>query len=97
MCVQELARLQEGVKGEIEGYRQQLSALRNEQAPWEAQLAEVNSRVSVASAERDLLLKKQANAEKRLKVSLPPKLLRIVVSQVTRILQQPGLCRQRSG
>lgn len=72
MCVQELARLQEGVKGEIEGYRQQLSALRNEQAPWEAQLAEVNSRVSVASAERDLLLKKQANAEKRLKVSLPP-------------------------
>jgi len=68
--VQELAQLQEGVKGEVEGYRQQLSAVRNEQAPFEAQLAEVNSRVSVASAERDLLLKKQAGAEKRLKVGL---------------------------
>ena len=68
--MQELARLQEGVKGEVEGYRQQLSAVRNEQAPFEAQLAEVNSRVSVASAERDLLLKKQADAEKRLKVGL---------------------------
>ena len=68
--MQELARLQEGVKGEVEGYRQQLSAVRNEQAPFEAQLAEVNSRVSVASAERDLLLKKQAGAEKRLKVGL---------------------------
>lgn len=65
--MQELARLQEGVKGELEGYRRQLSALRAEQAPWEAQLAEVNGRVAVAAAERDLLLKKQADAEKRLK------------------------------
>ncbi|CAK0785709.1 hypothetical protein CVIRNUC_008920 [Coccomyxa viridis] len=65
----ELARLQEGVKGELEGYRRQLSALRAEQAPWEAQLAEVNGRVAVAAAERDLLLKKQADAEKRLKVA----------------------------
>ena len=66
--LQDLARLQEGVKGEIEGYRVQLSALRNEAAPWEAQLAQVNSRLSVAAAERDLLLKKQADAAKRLKV-----------------------------
>ena len=55
------------MKGELEGYRRQLSALRAEQAPWEAQLAEVNGRVNVAAAERDLLLKKQADAEKRLK------------------------------
>ena len=55
------------MKGELEGYRRQLSALRAEQAPWEAQLAEVNSRVNVAAAERDLLLKKQADADKRLK------------------------------
>lgn len=70
--MQELARLQEGVKGEVEGYRKQLSAVRAEQAPWEAQLAELGSRVSVASAERDLLLKKQADAEKRFKVPHPP-------------------------
>ena len=55
------------MRGELEGYRRQLSALRAEQAPWEAQLAEVNGRVTVATAERDLLLKKQADAEKRLK------------------------------
>ena len=55
------------MKGELEGYRRQLSAVRHEQAPWEAQLAEVNGRVTVATAERDLLLKKQADAEKRLK------------------------------
>ena len=70
--MQELARLQEGVKGEVEGYRKQLSAVRAEQAPWEAQLAELGSRVSVASAERDLLLKKQADAEKRYKVARLP-------------------------
>ena len=51
----------------MEGYRRRLSALRAEQAPWEAQLAVVNGRVNVAAAERDLLLKKQADAEKRWK------------------------------
>ena len=56
------------MKGEVEGYRKQLSAVRAEQAPWEAQLAELSSRMSVASAERDLLLKKQTDAEKRFKV-----------------------------
>lgn len=66
--VQELARLQEGIKGEVEALREKLSTVRAEQAPWEAKLAEVNSRLSVAAAERDLLLKKQADAQKRLQV-----------------------------
>ena len=72
--MQELSRLQEGVKGEVEGYRKQLSAVRAEQAPWEAQLAELSSRISVATAERDLLLKKQTDAEKRFKVMDFPEL-----------------------
>ena len=73
--MQELSRLQEGVKGEVEGYRKQLSAVRAEQAPWEAQLAELSSRISVATAERDLLLKKQTDAEKRFKVPWVPELV----------------------
>lgn len=58
----------EGIKGEVEGLRGDLSQIRTQQAPWEAQAAEVNSRVSVATAERDLLLKKQHDAQKRLQV-----------------------------
>jgi hypothetical protein len=60
--------MQDGIKGEVEALRGQLSAVRAQQAPWEAQLAEVNGRAAVAAAERDLLLKKQADAEKRLTV-----------------------------
>ena len=63
------------MKGEVEGYRRQLGAVRAEQAPWEAQLTELCSRVSVASAERDLLLKKQADAEKRFKVPWGPEII----------------------
>jgi chromosome segregation ATPase len=59
----------EGIKGEVEGLRGELSQIRTQQAPWEAKATEVNSRISVASAERDLLLKKQGDAQKRLKVS----------------------------
>ena len=59
------------MKGEVEGHRRQLGVVRAEQAPWEAQLAELASRAAVASAERDLLLKKQADAEKRFTVRLP--------------------------
>lgn len=66
--VQELARLQEGIKGEVETLLGKLSKVRAEQAPHEARLAEVNSKLSVATAERDLLLKKHADAQKRLQV-----------------------------
>ncbi len=67
---QELARMCEGIKGEVEGLRTEASQIRTQQAPWEAQAAEVNGRVSVATAERDLLLKKQGDAQKRLKASI---------------------------
>lgn len=59
----------EGIKGDVEGLLAELSQIRTQQAPWEAKAAEVNSRASVAAAERDLLLKKQGDAEKRLKVT----------------------------
>ena len=65
---QELARLSEGIKGEVEALRAKLSGLRAQQAPWEAQLAEVRGRISVAAAERDLSLRKRADAAQRLQV-----------------------------
>ena len=49
----------------------QLSGVRAELAPWEAKIAAAKSRVDVATAERDLLLKQDADAQQRLKV-LPP-------------------------
>lgn len=40
-----------------------LSQVRAELAPWEAQMAEVQSRMNVATSERDLLLKQQQDAK----------------------------------
>lgn len=40
--------------------------VRAELAPWEAQMAEVQSRIGVATSERDLLLQRQADARGRL-------------------------------
>lgn len=65
---QELARLSEGIKDEVGALRTKLSAIRAQQAPWEARVAEVRGRVSVAAAERALLLKKHADAQQRLTV-----------------------------
>lgn len=42
--------------------------VRAELAPWEKKIAEVASRQSTATAERDLVLKQQADAEERLQV-----------------------------
>ena len=50
----------------MEGLRAKLGGVRAQQAPWEAQVAEVKGRISVAAAERDLLLKSQADAAQRL-------------------------------
>ncbi len=40
--------------------------VRSELAPWEAQITEVQSRIDVAAAERDLLAKKHQDAKQRL-------------------------------
>eukprot|EP00798_Chlamydomonas_sp_ICE-L_P016663 gene16663-22917_t len=78
----QLEAMLESIKGEVEGYHQQLSQVRAELAPWEssgvrAELApwekrrgEVNSRINVASTERDLLARKGEDAKKRLDSAL---------------------------
>jgi hypothetical protein len=40
--------------------------VRSELAPWEKQITEVQSRIDVAAAERDLLAKKHTDAKQRL-------------------------------
>ena len=59
--------------GEVEATHKQLSSVRAELAPWEAKIAAAKSRLDVATAERDLLLKQGADAQQRLEV-LPPEL-----------------------
>eukprot|EP00878_Enallax_costatus_P022268 GHUV01023613.1.p1 GENE.GHUV01023613.1~~GHUV01023613.1.p1 ORF type:complete len:481 (+),score=194.82 GHUV01023613.1:286-1728(+) len=61
-----LEQLQDGTKGEVEQYHQQLTKVRAELAPWESQMAEVQSHIDVATSERDLLLKQQQEAKGRL-------------------------------
>ena len=78
---QELARLGEGIKGEVEGLRAKLGAVRAQQAPWEAQLAAVKGRICVAAAERDLLLRKQADAAQRLQARACRHQTKIVAKQ----------------
>jgi hypothetical protein len=59
------------VAGEVEGLRRQLGGVRGELAPWEARIAAARSRVDVAAAERDLLLRQGAEAQQRLRVGPP--------------------------
>ena len=68
---QALEALRAGVAGEVEDTHKQLSGVRAELAPWEAKIAAAKSRLDVAMAERDLLLKQGADAQQRLKV-VPP-------------------------
>lgn len=70
-CWQALEELRAGVAGEVEATHKQLSGVRAELAPWEAKIAAAKSRLNVATAERDLLLKQGADAQQRLKV--PPR------------------------
>ncbi|KAK9829009.1 hypothetical protein WJX72_003379 [[Myrmecia] bisecta] len=63
---QALEEMLEGLKGEVEAHRVALQGVRAQLAPWEKQLQEVAARVNVATAERDLLQKKQADACQRL-------------------------------
>lgn len=58
----------EAVKGEVEAHLAALQSVRAELAPWEAQIAGAQARVDVATAERELVLKKQTDAEDQLKV-----------------------------
>ena len=69
--LQALEALRAGVAGEVEATHKLLSGVRAELAPWEAQIAAAKSRLDVATAERDLLLKQGANAQERLKVRPP--------------------------
>ena len=68
---QALEALRASVAGEVEATHVQLSAVRAELAPWEAKIAAAKSRLDVATAERDLLLKQGADAQQRLKVPIP--------------------------
>ncbi len=54
--------------GEVEAVHKQLGGVRRELAPWEAKIAAAKSRLDVAAAERDLLLKQGADAQQRLRV-----------------------------
>ncbi|WIA08081.1 hypothetical protein OEZ85_007544 [Tetradesmus obliquus] len=61
-----LEALQDSIKGEVEAHHQAMSKVRAELAPWESQMAEVQSAIDVATSERDLLLKQQQEAKDRL-------------------------------
>ncbi len=63
--------MMDAIKGEVEGHLASLQAVRAELAPWEAKIAEAQARIDVATAERDLVLKKQTDAEDQLKVGFP--------------------------
>ena len=63
-----LQQLQEGVRGEVEQHTQALQEVRRQLAPWEQQISQVQSRLGVATAERDMLQKSHADAEQRFKV-----------------------------
>eukprot|EP00899_Mesostigma_viride_P022586 jgi/Mesvir1/3511/Mv11989-RA.2 len=64
---QQLEKVQAAVREELEGYRVQLEAVQEQLAPWDKKRAEAQARVDVATAERDLLVGKQAAAEQRLR------------------------------
>eukprot|EP00884_Botryococcus_braunii_P019465 jgi/Botrbrau1/6201/Bobra.0344s0041.1 len=64
---QAVERMMDDIKGEVEGHLASLQAVRAELAPWEAKIAEAQARIDVATAERDLVLKKQTDAEDQLK------------------------------
>lgn len=53
---------------EVEAVHKQLGGVRRELAPWVAKIAAAKSRLDVAAAERDLLLKQGADAQQRLRV-----------------------------
>ncbi|KAI3438320.1 hypothetical protein D9Q98_000754 [Chlorella vulgaris] len=57
--------LEEGIQSEVEGYRAQLEGVKGELVPWERGMKEVQARINVAAAERDLLTKQQADARQR--------------------------------
>jgi structural maintenance of chromosome 4 len=59
----------EGIKGEVEGLRGKLRGVRADLAPWQKQMTEVNSRIDVATSERDLLEKEHADAASRLETA----------------------------
>ncbi|KAG2492144.1 hypothetical protein HYH03_009635 [Edaphochlamys debaryana] len=61
-----MEELQEAIKGEVEGYRQQLAQVKKELAPWEKQVSEVQARISVSQKEMELLQRKETEARKTL-------------------------------
>ncbi|EFJ47706.1 structural maintenance of chromosomes protein 4 [Volvox carteri f. nagariensis] len=61
-----LESMKEALKGEVEGYHQQLSQVRNELAPWEKKISEVQARISVGQREMELLQRQETEAKKRL-------------------------------
>jgi hypothetical protein len=83
---QALEALRAGVAGEVEALRRQLGGVRGELAPWEARIAAAKSRLDVAAAERDLLLRQGAEAQQRLRVG-PPR-ARAHAPQMRRRLEQ---------
>ncbi len=66
--IQVLEGMMEGIKGEVEGLTQQLQEVRQQLAPGESEAQRCQSAISVASSERDLLLKRGQDAAKKLQV-----------------------------
>ena len=80
--------------------RAKLGAVRAQQAPWEARAAEVRGRIGCAAAERQMLLKRQGDAQQRLTVRrLPPqKTLSPTLAQTAErkmLLKRQGDAQQR--
>ena len=65
---QVLEGMMEGVKEEAESLTRQLQGIRQELAPGESEAQRCQSAISVASSERDLLLKRGKDAAKKLQV-----------------------------
>lgn len=63
-----MQQLQEGVQGEVEQHTRALQEVRRQLAPWEQQISQVQSRLSVATAEQDMLQKSHTDAQQRLQV-----------------------------
>ena len=58
----------EGIREEVEGLTRQLQEVRMELVPGESEAQRCQSAISVATSERDLLLKRGQDAAKKLQV-----------------------------
>ncbi|GAX79886.1 hypothetical protein CEUSTIGMA_g7326.t1 [Chlamydomonas eustigma] len=58
------------IKGEVEGYHQQMSQIRMDLAPWEKRIGECSARIGISTTERDALARRAEDAKRRLEGAL---------------------------